>query len=274
MQIDPFFQVPLHSHGTSAGNIELPILLKEADATIALFVCERERVENQLEGTGMQPALVFGRHALVAICLYNFENSNIGPHRIALLAVPVWRRQGFRPISPWRELFAHADKRHMGFHMLSTMTDSKLCETSGRELWGFPHQMSHIDFHLNHSRLQCRVSNGAQTIMELSGTGFPMARIKSLDFNMFSVRQQELLRTLLVTRGHFNVQFPLGYRLRAGSTTYSLTRQLQELKLDGKHPLVLISSTDFQGRMQEGVAVEQLQASPMPAPHKPAHFLV
>ena len=273
MQIDPFFQVPLHTHSTSAGEVQLPLLFKEADAAITLFRCDRNRVEKQLEGTGLQPALVLGRHALVSICLYNMVHTNIGSYCIALLAVPVHRQRGFRPISPWRELFEPADKRHMGFYMLSAMTSSPMCAVSGRELWGFPKHLGQVDFNLQGSALHCRAYNGPQTLMELSGTGFPLCRVKHLDFNLFSILQDYLIRTLLVTRGKFHARFPLGYRLRVGPVPHPFCDQLRALDLDGRHPLLLISSSDYQARMQEGVAVESLPATE-PLPHRQQTQLV
>ena len=274
MQIDPFFQVPMHTHTTSAGEVELPLLIKEADCTIALFLCSRDRVWQQLEGSGMQPALEFGRHALVGMSLYNVEQSNFGPHRCMVLSIPVVRQRGFRPVSPWRELFARADKRHMGFYPLSIMTNSALKTTVGRELWGFPNYLSQVDFELRESRIACRVSNGPQTLMELTGNGFRICRAKRLDYNMFSRLNNQLLRALLVTRGQFHAQFPLGYRLRLGAASHPLTDQLRALELDGKRPLALVSSSNYQARMQEGVVVEQLPDQALLPQPKSAHLVV
>ena len=50
MQIDPFFQVPQRSVNTSMGAVEVPVLYKEGDYSIALFCTLRERVEALLAG--------------------------------------------------------------------------------------------------------------------------------------------------------------------------------------------------------------------------------
>ena len=274
MQIEPFFQVPQHTHATSAGEVKLPLLFKEADAVLALFLCDLDLVRQQLEGTGLEPALVLGRQAIVGLAIYDFMHCNIGAYRTVPLAIPVWRDQGFRPVSAWRELFLRADKRHMGFYMISAATSTNSSCTAGRELWGFPKHLVQIDYSLQGTRLACRVSNGDSSILEFSGSGFPLSWLAQLDMTLFSIKQDLLLRTLLNTRGRFRVHFPLGYQLRLGSADHPVSRPMRALGLHGKRPLVLITCTDYQGRMQEGVAVEQLhrppalRPSPNPSPSR------
>lgn len=256
MQIDPFFQVPQRSYPTSHGNIQLPVLFKEADAIITLFSCQRDRVCDQLAGTGLTPALVFGNQALVSITLYNFEISSIGPYRTAMLAIPVVRSRSRSGRSPWRELFLPADKRHMGFYLLGSCANTPVATASAKEIWGYNKQLTQIDFSLRESRLHCRVSDGVSTLLQLRGTGLRLASIKTLEFNMFSFRHNALLRTLLNTRGRFDAQLPLRYRLEVGDREHPLTQSLNALNLHGKSPLMVLASTDYQGRMNEGVIVE------------------
>ncbi len=71
MQIDPFFQVPQRSVNTSMGAVEVPVLYKEGDYSIALFCTLRERVEALLAGTSFVPAMTFGRYAIVGLVMAN-----------------------------------------------------------------------------------------------------------------------------------------------------------------------------------------------------------
>ncbi|HVL02260.1 MAG TPA: acetoacetate decarboxylase family protein [Dongiaceae bacterium] len=259
MQIDPFFQVPQHTHPTSAGEVQLPLLFKEADAVLAMFLCDLDRVKQQLEGTGLEPALVIGRQAIVILAIYDFLQSTIGPYRSVPLTIPVWRDKGFRPISPWRELFQRADKRHMGYYMVSAATNTALSYTTGRELWGFPKHMARIDYQQQRSRLGCRVYVGDEPLLEFGGIGFPISWNMQLDSNMFSIRQDQLLRTLVNTRGRFRAYFPMGYRLHVGDREHPFTQTARVLGLHGKRPLAVVTSSDYQGRMDEGAVVEKRQ---------------
>ncbi|HEX4937894.1 MAG TPA: acetoacetate decarboxylase family protein [Candidatus Kapabacteria bacterium] len=274
MQIEPFFQVPQHPHATSAGDVQLPLLYKEADAVLTLFLCDLDRVRQQLEGTGLEPALVVGRRAIVTMAIYDFIHCNIGAYHTLPVSIPVWRDQGFRPRSAWRELFLPADKRHMGFYMLSAPTSSNASCTAGRELWGFPKHLVEIDFKLQGTRVACRMSAGHDSLLEFGGRGVPLSWIMQLDINLFSIKQDLLLRTLLNTRGRFRAHFPFGYQLRLGSTDHPATRPLRALGMDRKRPLALITCADYQGRMQEGVAVERLHrpVAPRPGPN-PSHLM-
>lgn len=261
MQIDPFFQVPLHSHPTSRGAVELPVLLKEGDCVNALFLCQLDRVRQQLEGTGLEPALTLGQQTLVSLVMFDFVQTSIGPYRTLVLSVPVWRESGFRPRSPWRELFVAADHRHMGFYTLCAPSNTLASTTSGRELWGLPKTLSRIDFMLDGARMGCRVSNGVQPVAEFSGRGARIAPAPCLDFNLFSIHQNRLLRTLIHTRGQFHCHNPLGFRLTVGDVQHPLAQTLNALGLHGRRPVLLLGSTNFQGRMQEGVMVEQRENS-------------
>lgn len=265
MQIDPFFQVPQHPVHTSAGVVNLPVLYKEGDYCVALFTAPRAKVEALLQGTHLTPAMTFGPYATVAMVMSNFNICSEAPYSVVAFAIPASRERGFQPVSPWRELFARPDQRHMGFYMLNCPVNSLRMMAVGREVWGHPKSPASIQLELNDSRLDCAVDcmERGTRLLRFSGSGMRFWRIGPLGFNLFTVRNHQLVRSIIDTRSPFNVHVPFNFKLQLGAEDHPITNPLRQLGLDGKRPLALISSNEFQGRFNEGTVIEDLD-SPQP----------
>ncbi|MEE2731183.1 MAG: acetoacetate decarboxylase family protein [Pseudomonadota bacterium] len=272
MQIDPFFQVPRRTLDTSSGPLEVPVLYKEGDYSIALFCAHRQRVEALLNASATQssltPAMTFGPYAIVSLVMANFTHCSDADYSVAGLAVPVSRRRGFQPVSPWRELFRRADQRHMGFYLVNCPADSLRMINVGREIWGHPKTPARIDLQLDQNSLRCRVDclQYNQPLFEFSGWGPRFWQIRPLGMNLFSILNQQMIRSILDVRSPFNLHLPFGFRLQLAPGDHPTTRPMRKLGLDGKRPLMVISTNQFQGRFNEGVVIEELgqaaQASP------------
>lgn len=260
MQIDPFFQVPQHPVHTSVGMVNLPVMFKEGDYSLALFGTRRERVEALLEDTSFVPAMTLGPFALVALVMANFNICSEAPYSIAASAVPVSRRDGFQPISPWRELFNRPDQRHMGFYQLNCPINNLRMMSVGAEVWGHPKTPADIHFELNRDSMNCSVHcmHENRPLMQFAGRGRRFWRIAPMGFNIFSIRNQQVIRSILDTRSPYNVHLPFGYRLTLGDCDHPAINPLRQLGLDGKRPLVLLSSDQFQGRFNEGTVIEEM----------------
>lgn len=260
MQIDPFFQVPRRQVDTASGPVEVPVLYKEGDYSVALFCAHRSRVQALLEGTHLTPAMTFGKYAIVSLVMAKFTHCSETAYSVAALTIPVSRSMGFKPVSPWRELFSRADQRHMGFYLVNCPTDSLRMMEIGREVWGHPKTPAFIDMSLEHSRLHCQVEcmETQQPLFEFSGQGPRVWQMQPMGFNMFSILDNQIIRSILETRSPFKVHLPFGFRMKLGPQDHPTTRPMRKLGLNGKRPLLVISTDLFQGRFNEGVVVEDL----------------
>lgn len=261
MQIDPFFQVPQHTVSTSIGNVLVPVLLKEGDYNIALFTVDRDRTQDLLENTGMAPAWVLGNKTIAVLVMADFTVCSVRPYRMISLSLPVTRQQGFQPIAPWKEVFSRADQRHMGFYLASSTVDNVQMTKVGAEIWGHPKSHANIEYDLKGSHIECNAScsYSGEDLLRFSGSGMRFFRIPSLSYNMFSLVGNQLQRALLNTRGMYNVHLPMGFRLQVGNGNQLMTQQLRQLNLNGKRPLIVLSTSQFQGRYNEGATVEQVE---------------
>lgn len=260
VQIDPFFQIPQHTIATSVGDVQVPVLYKEGDYSIVLFVVKRSKLPELLDGTNMTPAWVMGDRAIVAMVMADFTLCSIKPYRMLSLAIPVVRQQGFQPISPWKEVFSKPDHRHMGFYLTSCPVDSTHMCRVGSEIWGHPKSPANIDFTLKGNKLDCTVqcAHSGHDVMRFAGKGTRFFRIPSLSFTMFSLVKNQLMRSLLNTRGMFNVHLPMGFKLEVSDSDHPLAQQMHYLGLNNRTPLVVLSTEHYQGRFHEGATVEQV----------------
>jgi hypothetical protein len=261
MQIDPFFQVAQHPIEIPSGTAYLPVFLKEGDYSIFLFLVDNHKVSSLLQNTRLKSAITVGNKTFVALLMGHYTSCSVRPFRFAGLAVAVEREQGFRPVSPWKEIFSRADRRHMGFHFIDCTVDSVEMLAVGKQAWGYALSMANIDYSLEksiiQSHVQCTHSN--QTLFNLHYHGFRFWRIKSMDYTMFSIRDQQIIRSHFPTRCTFDTGIPLAFRLQAGDSNHSMVRNITTLGLDRKRPLLCLSTNYFQGRIDEGSAVENLQ---------------
>lgn len=269
MQIDPYFQIPQRPVATTRGPVQLPMFFKEGDYVLALFLARRDRVQHLLADSSFTPAMVLGRYAVVSLVMANFNVCSDRPHAIASLAVPVCRKHGFQPVSPWRELFNRADQRHMGFYLLHCLTDDDHSMVVSREIWGHQKSMADIDLQLNGGRLNCQVREygAGQPLLAFGGVGPRLGRLRPLSFTMFSWRKHQLLRSILDSRFPLDCRFALGFRLYLGDQDHPAINDFRTLGLNGKRPLVLLSSDCYQGRYDEGTVIEELQEA-KPSSHR------
>ena len=264
MQIDPFFQVPQHAVMTSLGPAQLPLMFKEGDYSIFLFVVSKHKVESLLQGTGLRPAVTFGNRTFAALILGHYSITSFKPFRFASLAISTEREFGFRPTSPWKEIFSRADHRHMGFYFLNCLLDNQEMVTMGREIWGFPQSFSNIQLAIEASRSRSHVecAHTRKSLFGLDSVGLRFWRMSALEFTMFSVRGNQILRTLFNTRCDLDMSFPLRFRLHLGDGQHPMVQNLRLLGLDKRRPFVCLSTNQFQGRIHEGSVVENLDEAP------------
>ena len=269
MQIDPFFQVPQHPISTSVGQVQLPVLLKEGDYCVSLFMVDRSKLKTDLAPLGMKPAWVLGKKAIVVLVMADFTVCSVSPYRMISLSYPVVRQQGFQPVSPWREVFSEADERHMGFYLASSHVDSVYMSKVGSEVWGHPKSHANIDYDLNGKHIHCTATCSASgdNIMRFSGKGTRFFRIPSLNYTMFSVLKKQVKRALLNTRGMYDVHIPMGFKLEIGNAQHLMSQQMANIGLNGKRPLIVLSTKQFQGRYHEGTVVEEID-TPLSEPNE------
>ena len=254
---DPFFQVPQTTHTTTQGPVDLPIFYFDVSTLFAFFVANREAVEAKLSGTGLRPALTFGRRALVAIAHYEYRQTGVGSYNEVGLALPALPEGAPTPRNPIRSLYGSVDERHLGFHVLDLPVTTPLANAGGRELWGYPKFVAPIPFRLDRKSFESSVvdPDGDGDIFTLSGRLLPSLPAPPLSLVLYSHHQGNLLRTTVNARGRMNLRSGRGLQLRVGESTHRMARNLRDLGLDGARPALVLDTHQFQSRLNAGVPI-------------------
>lgn len=260
IQIDPFFQVPLYSQDFSRGEVQLPILVQDGNALYCQFFAPRDRVSELLQNKPLDPAFVFGKKALVGLVVYEHLQTTVGRYTNMNLVIPVNRQTGFKRPSSWQEIRMNGDRRHMGFHVTDSTLNNPVMLAAGREIWGYPKSLAQLSARFDGARIhaECNDFDGRHGIARLVGYGPRLMRFPSLELTMFTFKGNELLRSLINTRGHFQLHWPFGFRLQVGDSRHPLAERLRFLGLDNARPFAVFSCTDYQARMNAGVTVDIL----------------
>ncbi|TJY65102.1 hypothetical protein E4T66_02435 [Sinimarinibacterium sp. CAU 1509] len=269
---DPFFQVPQQSQATSAGPAKLPILYFDATEAQAYFLCDRDKVEQTLKGTGLSPGLVIGSKAVVGLVFFEYRDTSIGPYNEVGLAVPVLQQPHHATVWTWREpLTSVADPhRNLAFHVLHLPVTTQAANAAGRELWGLPKFVTEIPFNCSRSHFNSSVldpGDGSEivTLFGKPGLGMP---VPTLDLLLFSSVGDKHLRTSVNARGHTRGLLPGSVRLHIGASKHPMATTLRTLGLQDASPAMLAFTPDFQSRLNAGIA-EKGRSSTVPA-NKPA----
>jgi hypothetical protein len=251
---DPFFCVPRSTHGTSQGDVELPIFYYDSTAVLAFFRCDRQKAAALLPAERFRPTLAWGRRAIVGLALFEYRATSIGTYNEVGLAIPALWQRGAVPRCPVAELFRSVYTRQVGFHIVDLPVTTERAHAAGRELWGYPKFVTAIDFTLQKNQVRCRVHDPANSsaIMTLEGklgVGIPSPALDLVNFDRLG---EQDLRTIIQTRGRGHLRRRGTVHLRIGASSHPMAGHLHALGLDHAQPLAMWVSTRFQSRLNQG----------------------
>lgn len=257
MHEETFFQVPRTRRKCSVGSFQLPIFYYDASNVMVFVPARREGVEQLLEGTGLEPALMVGNQAVVGISTYEYRDSDADAYNEVGVALPVFRAGHGRPLAGLAELFRAADERELGFHIVDLPVTTEIANAAGREFWSFPKFVTDIDFEWQGSRFRCEVKqpDTGEPIMTLEGRSPALMPLPSLDLVLYSVHRSKLLRTRVDVRSSMHMRLPGSLRLSLGAGQHPMKERLETLGVDGARALAVFSTDRFQSRLNSGVPV-------------------
>lgn len=256
---DPFFAVPTTKTTTSAGEVELPILYYDSSCVFALFAADPDGVAATLAGTGLIPALRIGRRPVVAVGLYEYRDTSIGPYNEVGVGIPVYpeRYERSRSVTGWTQLLRRPDRRHQGVYIIDLPVTTLAACAAGSEIWGYPKFVARISFTLGGGHFASVVEDpeDGSTIMEFTGRARPLLPTPAMPLVLYSHNEGTMLRTNVDLRNGMQAHLPGGIRLKVGQSRHRMANNLRELGLDGARPLAVSSTTRFQSRLNAGVSV-------------------
>lgn len=254
---DPFFQYPLSSVPTSAGEVALPIMYFDSSHLMALFRVDYEKARAIVADPALEPLRFAHNTALVGVAFYDYRETAIADYREVGTAIAVVPRDVPMPSFPLLSLFAPLDKNKVGFHIVDLPVTTPAACAAGKDIWGYPKFVTQIDFELSGRKFAGAVTDpqSGGDILQLSGTVGAGMPGPLLDLILYSRHQEKSLRTLVNTRGGCRVCLPGSLRLTVGCQLHPMAKNLIALGLAHAKPWMVLRTHSLQLRLNQGAAL-------------------
>ena len=223
MRSSPFFDGVSQADvvtGDFAGRT--PTFYYDGAATAAFFPARLGALRRLMPDPRIAPARLAPGLGIVGLLCLEYRDTDIGPYN-ELGIVVVLNEPWFLANLPGRAPLAGHRRRqlHGWVHHLPVTTE--VARAGGIELFNFPKFLAGIEFEQSDSLRTCRLTEGQEHILTLTGKRIPTPR--SEQFQLFS----HLWMDRQPQRAEFKVNgIELGISLRRGAAT---------LELGGRHPI-------------------------------------
>jgi hypothetical protein len=184
MRRSPFFDGVMQADVTIAGQpAKVPIFYYDGTATSAVFAARLGGLRRLMPDPRFSPARLAPGLGAVAITCFEYRDTGIGPYNELAISV-VLNEPWFRPNLPGRALISGMRRRqlHAWVHHLPVTTE--IARAGGVDFYNYPKFIAAIDFQESDTRRICRLNEGAEHILTLSGERIATPRSEQLQ--MFS----------------------------------------------------------------------------------------
>ncbi len=255
---DRFFRVPLTTHRTSAGLVDLPILYFDVRCVVAFFEVPRRGAESLLEGTHLVPAMVRHDRAACAIAFYEYRDTSVGVYNEVGTALLVLREGETPPAVGLLDLMRSPRTRRIGMYVVDLPVTTPLANAAGRELWGYPKFVTSIPFELAGRHFDSSVMDpdGQRRILRLHGDAGRGIPGPPLSLATYTFLEGELIRTPVDVRGPIRIHGSGSVRLEIGASDHPMAARLRTLGLAGASPSLVTSTNRFQSKLHAGTRVK------------------
>lgn len=143
---------------------DLPILYWRDDTMIALFSADAAKVRAMLPSENLHPIMISKQRCFLAMAVYNYLHTSIGPYGEWAMAVPVcFKRQ---PRTPLPMLLQSYDPS-FGLWVPHIPVSTHAALRAGRAEWGYPKFIGNFHFESNPEYLEGNLAQGDQPIFDL-----------------------------------------------------------------------------------------------------------
>jgi Acetoacetate decarboxylase (ADC) len=224
MRGSPFFDGVAQSDVAIADQpgVPIPIFYYDGRSTSAVFLARLGGLRRLMPDRRFSPARVApGLGAVVVTCL-EYRDTDIGPYNELAIAV-VLNEPWFLPNLPGQALLAGLRRRQMHVWIQHLPVTAESASAGGVALAKFPKFVAGIDFQDTATRRVCRLSEGAEHILTLSGER--IAAPRSEQFQLFT--------HLWMDRQPQRSEF----KINATEMGVSLSPSAATLELGERHPI-------------------------------------
>jgi len=223
MKGSPFFDGVSQVGVTIAGEpAEVPIFYYDGTATSAVFLARLGRLRGLMPDPRFSPARLAPGVGAVAITCFEYRDTGIGPYNELAISV-VLNEPWFLPNLPGLAVIASQRRRQLHAWVQHLPVTTEIARAGGVDFYNYPKFIAGIDFEETATQRVCRLSEGAEHILTLSGERIATPRCEQ--FQLFS--------HLWMDRQPQSSEF----KINAVETGVSLRPGVASLVLGERHPI-------------------------------------
>jgi hypothetical protein len=204
---------------SNGATITLPRRYYDWQGMMAHFPAARAGVEKLLPTNKLVPAQIIPGIAILSLVAIDYHRvAEVQPYREFAIMIPVL----YEPLIniPTLPLLRPRWFKRFGLYVLHMPVTTQESRDVGVELWGYPKFVAQIDFETTDQIHRCRLQSEGKEIITLEVKKIP-TRAKSIDYHCYTLKDGQLLKTLIQAQGEF------GVTRRRGSAGFTL----------GDHPI-------------------------------------
>jgi Acetoacetate decarboxylase (ADC) len=223
MRGSPFFEGVSQMETVLDGEaVKLPIFYYEGSAISAVFPARLKALRALMPDPRFCPARLAPGVGTVAVTCFEYRDTDIGPYNELAISVPL-NEPSSAPNLPGRAVIESMRRRQLHAWVQHLPVTTEIARLGGVELYNYPKFIGGIDFEQTEHRRICRLSEGQEHILTLSGTRIETPRQER--FQLFS--------HLWMDRQPQGSEF----KLNATAMGISFCRDAAELELGTRHPI-------------------------------------
>ena len=234
MRGSPFFDGVAQSDVTIAGQAaHVPIFYYDGTATSAVFPARLKRLRALMPDPTYRPARLAPGVGAVAITCFEYRDTDLGPYNELAISV-VLNEPWFRPNLPGAALISSVRRRQLHAWVEHLPVTTEIARAGGVDFYNYPKFVAGIEFSENSGRRECRLSEGAERILTLTGDLIPTPRSEEV----------QLFSRLWMDRRPQGSEF----KINALQTGISLRPKAATLRLGEQHPIARALDRQLIGR--------------------------
>lgn len=247
MRNSPFFDGIAQADLTAAGQpVKVPVFYYDGTATTAIFPARLSRLRAALPDPRMDPARLAPGVGVVGVSCFEYRDTDLGPYNELAISI-IFNEPYFRANLPGRALFSalHRHQFDAWVHHLPVTTE--ISRAVGVDYYNYPKFLASIDFTEEQGRRTCRLAEGPEHILTLSGRTGPTPRSGGLQFfsHLWMDRQPQSSEFKIEAAGMRESLSPRMATLTLGER-HPIARELDDMLL-GRRPVYYHYLSQFEG---------------------------
>jgi Acetoacetate decarboxylase (ADC) len=247
MRRSPFFDGVAQSEVSIAGQpAKVPIFYYDGTATSAVFAARLGALRRLMPDPRFSPARLAPGLGAVAVTCFEYRDTDIGPYNELAISI-VLNEPWFLPNLPGRALIASLRRRQLHAWVQHLPVTTEIARAGGVDFYNYPKFIAGIDYAQSERMRTCRLREGAEHILTLSGERIatPRAEQFQLFSHLYMDRQPQGSEFKINTSAMGVSLNPRAAILELGDR-HPIARELDAL-LIGRHPIQYQYLASFEG---------------------------